>query len=615
MYSFVKCCSSVLEMQLRKLPSDDSVMNRFIIPKMNRAAFVLGRWLLGGYCFCKSSFVRVSCQSNLFRGSSKSYFWNTNRRAAFIRRTISLTPINMAAYREEPTNFIVKNRSRFLKHFSDTRDASLATNIDVVLKEELEKYLETQSSSLRAWLHSNSFVPFKGKETNWIAVPSVNFPGKIEKLVVVLGDGTSFGGCRWMGFACLSNAAPAGLYKMGFVSEKVIEQGFTSTRAAFAWALGAYSFPIYKGASAVKNNAVVSESTLDPAFLPVLIWPDDCDRKLVESCASATFLVRDMISTPAEDMGPSAVENIARLLAEEYPGATVRSVIDEALIKENFPQIYMVGRGASNKNRARMIELVAGDPNQPTVCLLGKGVSFDSGGLDIKSASGMRLMKKDMGGAAHAFGLASMILSSKLPIHLRVIISAVENAVDGESYRPGDIIKARNGLTTEVCNTDAEGRLILADALVYGCEFSPELIVDFATLTGAARVALGTDVAVFFSNNDRTAEKLGEAAVQVDDPVWRLPLYSGYRAQLDSKLADLKNIGEGSAGGYGGAILAALYLKEFVTCSVPWIHFDIMAYNLASKPGKPEGGEAMGMRAVFRLLQDKYGNPSHLGMI
>ncbi|GJQ11282.1 hypothetical protein GpartN1_g3073.t1 [Galdieria partita] len=582
---------------------------------MNPVAFVLGRWLFGGCCFCKATPFQLSRPVNHLYLYSNRYSHNSSRRASLGRRNISLAPIIMAAYREEPSNFIVKNRSRFLKYFSDTKDISLATNIDVLVKEDLEKYLESQSSSLRAWLHSNSFVPCKGKETNWIAVPSENFPGKIEKLVVVLGDGSSFGGCRWMGFACLPTGAPAGLYKLGFVSEKVVEQGFTSTRAAFAWALGAYTFPIYKGTSGGKDNSVVSERTPDPAFLPVLIWPSDCDRSLVESCASATFLVRDMISTPAEDMGPAAVENTARLLAEEYPGATVRSVIDEALIKENFPQIYMVGRGASNRNRARLIELVAGEPNQPTVCLLGKGVSFDSGGLDIKSASGMRLMKKDMGGAAHALGVASMILSSKLPIHLRVIISAVENAVDGESYRPGDIIKARNGLTTEVCNTDAEGRLILADALVYGCEFSPQLIVDFATLTGAARVALGTDVAVFFSNNDQFAEKLGEAAFQVDDPVWRLPLYSGYRSQLDSKLADLKNIGEGSAGGYGGAILAALYLKEFVSCSIPWIHFDIMAYNVASKPGKPEGGEAMGMRAVFRLLQSKYGSASHPGMI
>jgi len=578
---------------------------------MNRAAFLVGRWLLGDSC--RKSALPI--HTNSFYTTSKKCFWNSNKKLTFIR-AISRTTITMAAYREEPPCFIVKNRTRFLRYFSETKDANLATSIDVLLKEDLEKYLETQPSSVRAWLHSNSFVPFKGKETKWIAVPSQNFPGKIEKLVLVLGDGMSFGGARWMGFAVLPSSAPAGLYKLGFVSERAREHGFTSTRAAFAWALGCYSFPVYKGANEAKNNtSSVADISPDPAFLPVFIWPTDCDKSLVESCASATFLVRDMISTPAEDMGPAGIENTARLLAEEYSGASVRSIVDEDLIKENFPQVYMVGRGASQKHRARVIELVAGDPSHPTVCLLGKGVSFDSGGLDIKPASGMRLMKKDMGGAAHALGLASMVLSSKLPIHLRVIISAVENAVDGESYRPGDILKARNGLTTEVGNTDAEGRLILADALVYACEFSPQLVVDFATLTGAARVALGTDVAVFFSNDEQFAEKLEQAARQVDDPVWRLPLYCGYRPQLDSKFADLRNIGEGGAAGYGGSIVAALYLQEFVNRSIPWIHFDIMAYNIASKPGKPEGGEAMGMRAVHRLLEDKFSSSSRSEMI
>eukprot|EP00871_Galdieria_phlegrea_P001142 jgi/Galph1/2028/GphlegSOOS_G718.1 len=567
-------------------------------------------WLLG-CTTCKALLNRPVFVRPYLKKSHRFQYLKT----VFHRRPFGTRFFSMAAYREEPPSFIVKNRNRYLKHFSDSDDTSLAVAIDVLSKAEAEKYLQTQPSSVKAWLNSTSFFPVKGKDTKWIAVPSDSFPGKIQKIIMVLGDSSVYGGAQWMGFSCLASAAPAGLYKLSFVSEQVTNAGFTSTRAAFAWALGSYSFQLYKGTSGARNGSN-TDDTVDPAFLAVLIWPKDCDRQLVDTCASATFLVRDLISTPAEDMGPAALERTLSILAEEYPQVKVRSFAGEDLLTENFPQVYLVGRGASTRNTPRVLEMIGGDPEYPKITIVGKGVCFDSGGLDIKPASGMRLMKKDMGGAAHAIGLASMILSSGLPVQFRVIISAVENAVDGESYRPGDILKARNGMTTEVGNTDAEGRLILADALVYGCESSPELVVDFATLTGAARVALGTDLPVFFCSDEQVAQDLLHAGTQVYDPVWRLPLYSGYRNQLDSRLADIKNIGEGSGGGYGGAILAALYLKEFVIPSIPWIHFDIMAYNLSSKPGKPEGGEAMGMRCVFQLLQERYGKKSSsIGMI
>jgi leucyl aminopeptidase len=308
-------------------------------------------------------------------------------------------------------------------------------------------------------------------------------------------------------------------------------------------------------------------------------------------------MVRDLINVPAEDMGPVNLAVAATTLADAFPNADCSIIVGDDLLDEStyYPQVHAVGRAAAADRAPRLIDLRWNADARETLVLVGKGVCYDTGGLSIKGTAGMLTMKKDMAGAAHALGLAHMIMSTNLDVGLRVIIPAVENAISGPAYRPGDVIASRNNITTEVTNTDAEGRLVLADALVAACELNPALIIDYATLTGAQRIALGVEIPAFWTDQDETADKLSRSSREVDDLVWQLPLHAPYRKKLDSAIADLKN---SAAGGYGGAITAALYLKEFVKDSCPWIHFDMMAYNPSSKPGRPEGGEAMGIRAA-----------------
>ncbi len=315
----------------------------------------------------------------------------------------------------------------------------------------------------------------------------------------------------------------------------------------------------------------------------------------------AVMLARDLINTPAEDLMPEHLAEATQALGREF-GATVEQIVGEELLARNYPVIHAVGRASSHP--PRLLDLRWGDPNRPKITLLGKGVCFDSGGLDLKPSSAMRLMKKDMGGAATALGLARLIMSAGLPVRLRVLVAAVENAVASNSLRPGDVIRSRQGSTIEIHNTDAEGRLILCDALAEAGAERPDVMIDFATLTGAARVALGTEIPALFCNDEALAAGLLAAAEREQDPVWRLPLHQFYREMLDSKIADLANASESS---YAGAITAALFLKEFVPAGIPWAHFDLMAWNLKTQPGRPEGGEAMGLRAVFGWLGQKYG--------
>ncbi|MGH6959389.1 MAG: leucyl aminopeptidase family protein, partial [Dongiaceae bacterium] len=321
-------------------------------------------------------------------------------------------------------------------------------------------------------------------------------------------------------------------------------------------------------------------------------------REAVERTARAVFLVRDLVNTPAEDMGPAelaaAAEGVARAA-----GARLKVVVGDALLKANYPMVHAVGRASARA--PRLIDLRWGDRG-PRIALVGKGVCFDSGGLDLKPSSNMLLMKKDMGGAAHVLALAQMIMATGLPVRLRVLVPAVENSVSGNAFRPLDVLRSRKGLTVEVGNTDAEGRLILADALAEACTEKPDLLVDCATLTGAARVALGTDLPALFANDDATAEALLRHGQAEDDPLWRLPLHRPYRKQLDSKVADINNV---SAGAYGGAITAALFLAEFVEPAVPWVHIDMMAWNVSARPGRPEGGEAVALRALYALIAER----------
>ncbi len=318
--------------------------------------------------------------------------------------------------------------------------------------------------------------------------------------------------------------------------------------------------------------------------------------------AEAVALVRDMVNTPAADMGPADLAAATEVVASRH-GATVSVVQGDALAKE-YPMIHAVGRAATRARAPRLIELTWGDPAHPRVCIVGKGVCFDSGGLDIKPASGMLLMKKDMGGAAHALALAGLVMQAGLPIRLYLLIPAVENAISADAFRPGDVLTSRKGLSVEIGNTDAEGRLILADALSRAVEEAPALLIDFATLTGAARVALGPDLPALFANDDTLAASLMAAGDGCDDPLWRLPLWTGYRDMLKSTIADINNAGEG---GFAGAITAALFLGEFVPANIPWAHMDTFAWRPSDRPGRPKGGEALGLRAAWAMLGERFG--------
>ncbi len=375
----------------------------------------------------------------------------------------------------------------------------------------------------------------------------------------------------------LAQLLPAGTYR--FANEP-----HDARLAALAIALGLYHFARYRKAEA---RAIK------------LDLPQSLDRDDLARIVEATTLARDLINTPANDMGPAQLEQAARKLASRH-SATINAVVGEELLDRNFPLIHAVGRAATGA--PRLIDLTWGDDKHPRVTLVGKGVCFDTGGLDIKPDSGMLNMKKDMGGAATALALASMIMARGVKIRLRVLIPAVENSIAGASFRPRDIYTSRKGITVEIGNTDAEGRLVLADALALADEDKPELIADFATLTGAARVALGPDLPAFFTDDDALAAEVMRHGLAENDPLWRLPLWRPYEAMLDSKVADINNVG----GSQGGAITAALFMRRFVTAK-SWLHVDLFAWTAAAKAGRPEGGELQAARALYAMLAARYG--------
>ncbi|CAM2883232.1 leucyl aminopeptidase family protein [Legionella worsleiensis] len=436
----------------------------------------------------------------------------------------------------------------------------------LIAQNQWEEGMEHLSS-----LERNCFAlrQFKGKLGDYCVV--LNTDGVVEKAYIGSGSG--------MQEAALASAAlslPPGCYQ--------VQEPLTQ-RAAVNWGLAQYRFTAYKKYDVQPRLLSVKEEQLAGILA------------LVQSI----YRVRDLVNTPANDMGPVQLSSVLEELAQHHQAQFKQWVGDE-LIKDNFPAIHAVGRASSSA--PRLLSLTWGNDAHPRVTLVGKGVCFDSGGLDIKPSTGMRFMKKDMGGAAHVIGLAQWIMLQKLPVRLQVLIPAVENSIGPDAFRPGDILTMRNGLTVEIDNTDAEGRLVLADALVKACEDNPDLIIDFATLTGAARVAVGTEIAALFTNNDQLAADLTAAAHKTLDPVWRLPLFPAYDELLNSNVADLAN---SSSSPYAGAVVAALFLQRFITKTVPWAHFDVMAWNTSSKPGKPEGGEAMGLCAVAEYLVQLYG--------
>jgi leucyl aminopeptidase len=356
--------------------------------------------------------------------------------------------------------------------------------------------------------------------------------------------------------------------------------------AALAFALGSYRFARYRKAEVPRAK---------------LALPDDVDDADLSRIAEGVTLARDLINTPANDMGPAELHEATRLLAERHD-AWIEAVTDDELLLKNFPLIHAVGRAAARP--PRLIDLRWGDKSHPKITLVGKGVCFDTGGLDLKPDSAMLLMKKDMGGAATVLALAHMIMDRKLPVSLRVLIPAVENSVSGSAFRPLDVYPSRKGLTVEVGNTDAEGRLVLADALTLACEDEPELLVDFGTLTGAARVALGPELPPFYTADDALAEAVATCAMRERDPVWRMPLWDPYAPMLDSKVADTGNVGTGA---FAGSITCALFLRKFVCDPSRWLHFDIYGWTPSPKPARPEGGECQAARAVYALLCERYG--------
>ncbi len=355
--------------------------------------------------------------------------------------------------------------------------------------------------------------------------------------------------------------------------------------AALAFALGCYRFNRYR-----KGDA------LNVRLMP----PDGIDTADITRMADAAVLARDLVNTPSNDMGPAELEHAARELAGRY-GAGFSSVIGDDLTRRNFPLIHAVGMASTRA--PRLIDFCWGDPAHPKVTLVGKGVCFDTGGLDLKPSSGMLIMKKDMGGAANVLALAQMVMDAKLKVRLRVLIPAVENAVAGNAFRPLDIFASRKGITVEIGNTDAEGRLILADALAFADEEKPELLIDMGTLTGAARVALGPDLPPFYTNDETLAADVARFAREENDPLWRMPLWPPYDSWLNSKVATINNA---PSGGFAGSITCALFLQRFVEHAKQWLHLDIYAWTPSAKPARPEGGECQGARALYRLLGERY---------
>jgi leucyl aminopeptidase len=361
-------------------------------------------------------------------------------------------------------------------------------------------------------------------------------------------------------------------------------------KAALGWLLAQHRFDAYRSKKDDEDRGPRVLLTAEPAKIEQAV-----------RLAGATALVRDLVNTPAADLGPAELEQVVSDLARRS-GAQLTVTLG-AELGQGYPLIAAVGAAATPERVPRLIELEWGKSDDPCIAIVGKGVCFDSGGLDLKNAAGMRIMKKDMGGAAHAIALAQLIIESRLPVRLHLLIPAVENAVSGAAYRPGDIVKSRKGLFVEVDNTDAEGRMILADALAKAGEGKPELIVDFATLTGAARVALGPDLPATFMNRDDLAASLEQAGRDSDDPLWRMPLWDAYDENLKSDVADLANA---ASTPMAGAIYAALFLRRFVPDDIPWAHLDTWAWRDTAKPGRPKGGEALGLRAVFAALAERY---------
>ncbi len=457
--------------------------------------------------------------------------------------------------------------------FVDRSSSSLP--VQFVAQPKWRAWLKEQSAARRGWIESTGV---SGAGGDLVVLPGRD--GKASGAVLVIPARPTL----W-DFGVLTSKLPAGTWRL--VSDPA---PVSMTDAAVAIGLGAWKFERYRTKKAKQG--------------PRFVWPEAADKARATATIEAISLARTLITTPSSDMGPAELAAAAQDLARTHK-ARVKVIVGDDLLRQNWPMVHAVGRASSRA--PRVIDLLWGRESDPKVTLVGKGVCFDTGGLDLKPSTGMLNMKKDMGGAATVLAVAAMVMAARLPVRLRVLVPAVENSVSGNAFRPLDVVPTRKGISVEIGNTDAEGRLILCDALHEGASEKPAMMIDCATLTGAARVALGTDLPALFCNDDGLADDLLAAGRDVTDPMWRLPLFAGYRRLLDSRVADINNA-PGVA--FGGAITAALYLQEFVPDDVPWAHFDMMAWNNSSRPGRPEGGEAQAARAIFAAIEKRISSPT-----
>lgn len=440
-----------------------------------------------------------------------------------------------------------------------------ATPIRVLTSAAYETWLNQQSELVKKWLHSSRFI---AENEKWTYIADAE--GAVTEVLLIC-DAPE----KRLSGAAMAMQLPVGDYV--FLGDGLSAAALC--QLTMAWGLAQYQFSRYRSLNQKERSCLYVQEK------------DRLALQWVESIA----MVRDLINTPTEDLGPAELADFCRHFCQRFSGK-MKEIIGADLLTQGYTLIHAVGRGSDSE--PRLIDMRFGNSDDPLLVLVGKGVCFDSGGLDIKSADNMLLMKKDMGGAAHVLGLTQMILLQQLPIQLRILIPAVENVISANAFKPGDVYVARNGLSVEIGNTDAEGRLILADALLAAATDEAHLVIDFATLTGAARVALGPDIPVFFCNDKKVQMDIMTASDTTGEWLWPLPLYAAYKDYLKSPIADINNNG----GSYAGAITAALFLQEFAPKTIPWIHIDLMAYNLSSQPGRPQGGEAMGLNAILTFI-------------
>ena len=467
----------------------------------------------------------------------------------------------------------------FAQPFLD-KPRSMDVPVIPLTEKTFEKWLKKQDSYAKKALEQASFA---GKPLQNYILRDAS--GTIQ--AVLTGVHTP---CKYYDFAHTAEHIRVGLDKK-FLTEcsfSIAREHLSDEdlrRAHIGWGWVCYRFTAYKK---------------DDKGLPQLTFGKGIDKNRIKALVESIYMTRNLINTPANHLGPVELEDAARFVAKKFK-AEINVTVDKDLLKENLPMIYAVGDGSHR--RPRLIDMSWGNKKHPKVTIVGKGVCFDTGGLDIKPPQFMLLMKKDMAGAAHALGIAWIVMALNLPIRLRILIPAVENSTSGMAFRPLDIIPSRKGLTVEIGDTDAEGRLIIGDCLTLACEEKPDLLIDFATLTGSARAALGFDIPALFSNNDKTAEDLKKISMDFEDPLWPLPIWEPYRKEMDSLVADINNVGTGKA----GAIHGALFLKEFITPQTEWVHLDMYAWEQYGRPGRPKGGADTGLRAVFAFIEKRYG--------